>query len=143
MGREHSTTAPGEESRRIGAAVPSRPRGTWDLPTTQLERFDVSTRSRVAALTGAVLIAATSVGSTLASSHREAPLIAGDPAADNTDLYAFLNPTDPTRLTIIANYVPLEEPAGGPNFFPFDPDVRYQIHIDNTGDGKADITYNF
>ncbi|HEY7131228.1 MAG TPA: DUF4331 domain-containing protein [Candidatus Limnocylindrales bacterium] len=103
----------------------------------------MSTRSRVAALTGAALIAATSVGSTLASSHREAPLIAGDPAADNTDLYAFLNPTDPTRLTIIANYVPLEEPAGGPNFFPFDPDVRYQIHIDNTGDGKADITYNF
>jgi hypothetical protein len=103
----------------------------------------VSTRSRAAALTGAVLIAATSVGSVLASSHREAPLIAGDPAADNTDLYAFLNPTDPSRLTIIANYVPLEEPAGGPNFFPFDPTVRYEINIDNTGDGVADVTYQF
>ena len=103
----------------------------------------MSTRSRVAALTGAVLIAATSVGSVLASSHREAPLIAGDPAADNTDLYAFLNPTDPTRLTIIANYVPLEEPAGGPNFFPFDPTVRYEINIDNNGDGVADVTYRF
>ena len=111
--------------------------------TTQLENFLVSTRSRVAALTGAVLITATSVGSVLASSHREAPLIAGDPAADNTDLYAFLNPTDPTRLTIIANYVPLEEPAGGPNFFPFDPTVRYQINIDNNGDGVADVTYRF
>jgi hypothetical protein len=90
-----------------------------------------------------VLIAATSVGSVLASSHREAPLIAGDPAADNTDLYAFLNPTDPSRLTIIANYVPLEEPAGGPNFFPFDPNVRYEINVDNTGDGVADIAYQF
>ncbi len=111
--------------------------------TTQLENLPVSTRSRVAALTGAVLITATSVGSVLASSHREAPLIAGDPAADNTDLYAFLNPGDPTRLTIIANYVPLEEPAGGPNFFPFDPTVRYQIHVDNNGDGVADVTYKF
>jgi hypothetical protein len=103
----------------------------------------VSTRSKAAALTGAVLFAATSVGGVLASSHREAPLIAGDPAADNTDLYAFLDPNDNTKLTIIANYVPLEEPAGGPNFFPFDPNVRYEIKIDNTGDGVADVTYRF
>jgi hypothetical protein len=103
----------------------------------------VSTRSKGAALTAALMIAATSVGGVVASSHREAPLIAGDPAADNTDLYAFLDPTDPTRLTIIANYVPLEEPAGGPNFFPFDPNVRYEIKIDNTGDGVADVTYRF
>ena len=103
----------------------------------------MSTRSKAAALTGALFIAATSVGGVFASSHREAPLIAGDPAADNTDLYAFLDPTDNTKLTIIANYVPLEEPAGGPNFFPFDPDVRYEIKIDNTGDGVADITYRF
>jgi hypothetical protein len=103
----------------------------------------VSTRSKVAGLTGALLIATTSVGGVLATSHREAPLIAGDPAADNTDLYAFLDPTDNTKLTIIANYVPLEEPAGGPNFFPFDPNVRYEIKIDNTGDGVADITYRF
>ena len=103
----------------------------------------MSTRSKAAALAGAAILAVTSVGGVLASSHREAPLIAGDPAADNTDLYAFLNPTDPTRLTIIADYVPLEEPAGGPNFFPFDPDVRYEIYVDNTGDGVADVSYNF
>jgi hypothetical protein len=103
----------------------------------------VSRRSRAAALTGALLIATTSIGSVVASSHREAPLIAGDPAADNTDLYAFVDPTDTTKLTIIANYVPLEEPAGGPNFFPFDPTVRYEIKIDNNGDGKADVTYRF
>jgi hypothetical protein len=94
-------------------------------------------------VTGALLIAATSVSGVFASSHREAPLIAGDPAADNTDLYAFISPNDPNSLTIIANYVPLEEPAGGPNFFPFDPAVRYEIHIDNNGDGKADINYTF
>jgi hypothetical protein len=103
----------------------------------------VSTRSKAAALSGALIIAITSVGGVLASSHREAPLIAGDPAADNTDLYAFLDPNDTTKLTIIANYVPLEEPAGGPNFFPFDPNVRYEIKIDNTGDGVADVTYRF
>ncbi|MDQ3127578.1 MAG: DUF4331 domain-containing protein [Chloroflexota bacterium] len=79
----------------------------------------------------------------MASSHREAPLIANDPSADNTDLYAFLNPSDPTKLTIIANYVPLQEPAGGPNFFPFDPTVRYEIKVDNDGDGAADVNYAF
>ncbi len=96
-----------------------------------------------AGVVGALLIAATSVSGVFASSHREAPLIAGDPAADNTDLYAFVSPNDPNSLTIIANYVPLEEPAGGPNFFPFDPKVRYEINIDNNGDLKADIRYTF
>ena len=103
----------------------------------------MATRSKVVGIAGALLIAATSVGGVLASSHREAPLIAGDPGADNTDLYAFVSPDDPNSLTIIANYVPLEEPAGGPNFFPFDPTVRTPIHIDNNGDGKDDVTYSF
>ena len=103
----------------------------------------MTTRSRVVGVAGALLIATTSVGGVLASSHREAPAIAGDPAADNTDLYAFVSPDAPNSLTIIANYTPLEEPAGGPNFFPFDPAVRYEINVDNTGDGKADIAYTF
>jgi Domain of unknown function (DUF4331) len=103
----------------------------------------VATRSRAVGIAGAFLIAATSVGGVLASSHREAPAIAGDPGADNTDLYAFVSPDDPNSLTIIANYIPLEEPAGGPNFFPFDPDVRYEIKIDNDGNGKGDVTYTF
>jgi Domain of unknown function (DUF4331) len=79
----------------------------------------------------------------LASSHREAPLISKDPGADNTDLYAFVSPDKPDTVTIIANYIPLEEPAGGPNFTAFDDDVRYAIHIDNDGDSKDDITYQF
>src|SRR6516165_539155 len=77
------------------------------------------------------------------SSHREAPAISKDPVADNTDTYAFVSPDDPGTVTIIANYLPLQAPFGGPNFFEFGDDVRYGIHIDNNGDGYADVTYEF
>jgi hypothetical protein len=78
-----------------------------------------------------------------ASSHREAPLISQDPTADNTDLYAFVSPDRPDSVTIVANYVPLEQPAGGPNFASFGDDIRYELKVDNTGDGVEDITYRF
>jgi hypothetical protein len=78
-----------------------------------------------------------------ASSHREAPLISQDPSADNTDLYAFVSPDNPDTVTIVANYVPLEQPAGGPNFASFGDDVRYELKVDNTGDGVEDVTYRF
>lgn len=77
------------------------------------------------------------------TSHREAPSISRDPVADNTDLYAFRDPVDPTKVTLIANYIPLEEPAGGPNFHTFDDNVLYELKIDNDGDAKEDITYQF
>ena len=77
------------------------------------------------------------------SSHREAPEISKDPVADSTDLYAFVSPDQPDFVTIIANYVPLEEPAGGPNFYEFGDDVLYEIKIDNDGDGDDDIIYQF
>jgi len=77
------------------------------------------------------------------SSHREAPEISKDPVADSTDLYAFVSPDRPESVTIIANYIPLEEPAGGPNFYEFGDDVIYQIKIDNDGDGHVDVTYDF
>jgi hypothetical protein len=77
------------------------------------------------------------------SSHREAPEISKDPVADNTDVYAFLSPDDPGTVTIIANFIPLEKPDGGPNFYEFGDDVLYDIHIDNNGDGNAEITYRF
>ena len=77
------------------------------------------------------------------SSHREAPKISNDPVADNTDLYAFVSPDAADTVTIIANYIPLEEPAGGPNFFQFGDDVLYEIKIDNDGDSKEEITYQF
>src|SRR5215469_16228373 len=77
------------------------------------------------------------------SSHREAPEISKDPVADSTDLYAFVSPDQPDVVTFIANYIPLEEPAGGPNFFEFGDDVLYEIHIDNDGDAIPEITYQF
>jgi hypothetical protein len=77
------------------------------------------------------------------SSHREAPEISKDPVADNTDVYAFLSPDNSNLVTIIANFIPLEGPDGGPNFYEFGNDVIYDIHIDNDGDGYADITYRF
>ena len=77
------------------------------------------------------------------SSHREAPEISKDPVADSTDLYAFVSPDRPDTVTLIASYIPLQEPAGGPNFYEFGDDVLYEIHVDNNGDGLADITYQF
>jgi hypothetical protein len=77
------------------------------------------------------------------SSHREAPEISKDPVADSADLYAFVSPDNPDTVTIIANYIPLESPDGGPNFYEFGTDVLYSINIDNDGDGKADISYIF
>src|SRR5580700_1879715 len=77
------------------------------------------------------------------SSHREAPEISKDPVADSADLYAFVSPDNLDTVTIIANYIPLESPDGGPNFYEFGSDVLYAINIDNDGDGKADISYVF
>jgi hypothetical protein len=77
------------------------------------------------------------------SSHREAPEIAKDPVADSTDVYAFVSPDNPGTVTLIANYIPLQGPAGGPNFYSFGDDVLYEIHVDNDADARADITYQF
>jgi hypothetical protein len=77
------------------------------------------------------------------SSHSEAPEISKDPVADSTDLYAFISPDAPNKVTLIANYIPRQQPAGGPNFFEFGDDVLYEIHVDNNGDGDADVTFQF
>jgi Domain of unknown function (DUF4331) len=77
------------------------------------------------------------------SSHREAPAISQDPVADNADTYAFVSPDDPSTVTIITNYVPLEGPPGGPNFFEFGDDVLYSIYVDNDGDALPEIEYRF
>ncbi len=79
-----------------------------------------------------------------ASSHREAPMIADDPLADNTDVYAFKSPNDPNKIVLIANYIPFEIPQGGPNFNHFSPNVRYEIHVDNNASTSGDdIIYRF
>ncbi len=77
------------------------------------------------------------------SSHREAPEISKDPAADNADVYAFVSPDRPDTVTLISNFVPLQDPPGGPNFFEFGDDVLYSIYIDNDGDGAPEISYVF
>ena len=79
------------------------------------------------------------------SSHREAPEISKDPVADSTDTYAFVstNPGEAGTVTLITNYIPLEDPAGGPNFYEFGDDVLYRINVDNNGDGWPDVTYEF
>src|SRR5205809_5813212 len=91
----------------------------------------------------AAMLVPPAVPTARASSHREAPLISQDPEADNTDTYAFVSPDRPDTVTIVANYIPLEEPAGGPNFAAFGDDVLYAINIDNDGDGEEDIQYQF
>jgi hypothetical protein len=91
-------------------------------------------------VTGSVLLGSINAN---ASSHREAPLISYDPLADNTDLYAFRSPDDPNMITIIANYVPFELPQGGPNYFSFGENIRYEIHIENDGTAGDDIIYRF
>ncbi len=79
-----------------------------------------------------------------ASSHREAPMIADDPLADNTDVYAFKSPSNPDKIVLIANYIPFQLPQGGPNFSHFSENVRYEIHVDNNAGTKGDdIIYRF
>ena len=77
------------------------------------------------------------------SSHREAPEISKDPVADSTDVYAFVSPDRPDTVTLIANYIPLQSPAGGPNFYEFGDDVLYKIHISNAGKSQSDLAFGF
>ncbi len=92
---------------------------------------------------GVAAILAAAIAPAAASSHREAPLISADPVADNTDVYAFVSPDKPDTVTLMANFIPFEEPAGGPNFYRFGDDVLYRINVDNDGDAVPDVTYDF
>ena len=106
-------------------------------------------RNRRLAAAGAVavtgLLAAGTVGAgpASASSHREAPGIAGTPKLDATDLYAFVSPDKAGTVTLLANWVPFQEPAGGPNFYTFDDQAAYEIAVDTDGDAKPDVVYRW
>jgi hypothetical protein len=91
----------------------------------------------------ALLAAAVAVPLSIGSSHREAPRILKDPTADNTDVWAFTAADAPDSLTVVANWIPLADPAGGPNFYPLDENARYYVKIDNTGDGYEDVAYRW
>jgi len=102
----------------------------------------MSTKIYAAALTAGITV--TSLAARLeASSHREAPAIAEDQFADNTDLYSFISPENPDNLVIVADYVPLLIPSSGPNFYKFSDDVAYDLRIDNNGDARTDLIYRF
>src|SRR4051812_42922090 len=128
---QSSTSLSGQQVARrrpVDSGPPGQQRGN-PVSTTP------SRRRRMLALagTGAMLAAglgALSPGPALASSHREAPLIAGDPRADNTDTYAFVSPDKPDTVTLLANWYPFEEPNGGPNFYPFATHARYTLNVD-------------
>src|SRR5436305_2367401 len=115
--------------------------------------MNVTTRMRGRPRRPLILLAAAGVAVTTAavlvprpvsaSSHREAPLIANEPAVDTTDLYAFVPKASPHDVALIANWYPFEHPAGGPNFFMFSPQAYYDINIDNNGDARADIVYRW
>ena len=91
----------------------------------------------------ALLAVAVAVPLSIGSSHREAPRILKDPTADNTDVWAFTAADAPGSLTVVANWIPLADPAGGPNFYPLDENARYYVKIDNTGDGYEDVAYRW
>jgi hypothetical protein len=104
-----------------------------------MRRSTVLGAASVAALAAGTLAVSAGTG----SSHREAPKILTDPTADNTDVYAFTAADAPGSLTVVANWIPLEEPAGGPYFGKLDPKARYYVKIDNTGDGREDVAYRW
>ena len=88
-------------------------------------------------------IAGLAPGGATASSHREAPAISGQPQYDNTDLYAWVDPNSPGKVSLVANWIPFEEPGGGPNFYPWATDARYDVNIDNDDDAKPDVIYRW
>jgi Domain of unknown function (DUF4331) len=94
-------------------------------------------------LLAALLALAVAVPLSIGSSHREAPRILKDPTADNTDVWAYTASDAPGSLTVVANWIPLADPAGGPNFYPLDENARYYVKIDNTGDGYEDVAYRW
>src|SRR3954452_5578466 len=96
---------------------------------------------KVPALAVAFVALAVAAPASYASSHREAPLTAQDPTADDTDFYVFKAPDAPDAVTFVANWLPFEDPAGGPNFYSFDDKAHYYVNVDNTGDGRWDVRY--
>lgn len=97
----------------------------------------------VVAIVCAAAVATLAPRTTRASSHREAPLTAADPQVDNTDVYAFVSPDDADTVTFVSNWIPFEEPAGGPNFYAFAEGVRYDVNVSNDGDAAPEIVYRW
>jgi hypothetical protein len=109
-----------------------------------MSRIRTSLLAGAAALAlGASLLGGLAPEVSVASSHREAPLVAADPQVDQTDLYAFRSPDRPNTITLVSSWIPFEEPAGGPNFYPWAEHTAYTISIDNDGNARPDLQYRF
>src|SRR5687767_12576408 len=104
-----------------------------------MRRMHIAGVAMLAAIAAVAVVVAIGTG----SSHREAPLSSLDPTGDDTDVYAFTAKDAPGALTVVANWIPFEDPAGGPNFYKFDSRARYYVNVDNTGDGAYDVRYRF
>ncbi len=102
-------------------------------------------RSTISLTVAAALLGGVVVMTAQASSHREAPAITKLPKVDNTDFYMFnsYEPGQEGYVSLIANYIPLQDSYGGPNYFSMDPEAAYEIHIDNNGDAREDVTFRF
>ena len=139
-GRRFAGSEPVSRRRANKAAIQPTTNGR---STTMRKSIAVAALAAVA--TSAALGAAIALGpgDGTASSHREAPLIADDPSADLTDVYAFRSPDRPSTVTILANVIPGEDPAAGPNWYTFSPGARYNLKLDTTGDVRPDVIYRF
>ena len=123
---------------------PGRASGDRLPPGGRRRRPRVATSLAAAGLVAAVGgLAGIVPGTAAASSHREAPLISADPPVDNTDVYAFVSPDQPDTVTLVANWFGLQEPNGGPNFYPWAENAHYDINVDSNGDAKPDLTYRW
>src|SRR5262249_30458295 len=141
-GSSWSRSEPARTVARIGDVKRPVPPDQGEIGMSKLYVLAAAlTAVALAALAAVVQGTGPSVAS--ASSHREAPLIAEDPSADLTDLYAFRSPDKPNTVTIMANVLPGEDPAAGPNWYTFSPTARYNIKIDTNGDVKPDVIYRF
>src|SRR4051812_35390872 len=120
-------------ARTHGGTLMQRPKPLWRRRGVQV--------LGVTGLASAMVLSSFSLGG--ASSHREAPLISQDPVADTTDVYAFVAPDAPKAVTMVANWIPLEAPNGGPNFYRFGDDVLYTIDVDNDGNSVENVEYQF
>ena len=134
----------------VGAALARHRARRVPVPPTHipLKEHTMKSRSRrtrvvVPAALAGVALALSGLVVSGASSHREAPLISKDPVADNTDTYAFVSPDQPDTVTLVANWIPFELPAGGPNFNSFGDDVLYKINVDTDGDAVANTVYEW
>ncbi len=110
-----------------------------------MKTFSRTLRLLPLAAAATAALASVALQTVQASSHREAPFIATQPKVDGTDFYMFgsYEPSRGDYVTVIANYQPLQAPYGGPNYFSMDPNALYEIHIDNDGDAKEDLSFQF